>query len=55
MIVSAIMTRLIRVMIEGNEAAERMRKDSTLRNDKQLKAIAEEGAAARPKVAALRS
>jgi RNA polymerase sigma factor (sigma-70 family) len=39
--------RLIKVMLEGKEAAEWMRKDSTLRNDKQLKAKAEEGAAAR--------
>jgi hypothetical protein len=30
--------RLIRVMLEGIEVAERMRKDSTLREDKQLKA-----------------
>jgi RNA polymerase sigma factor (sigma-70 family) len=39
--------RLIRVMLEGIEVAERMRKDSTLREDKQLKAKAEEGQAAR--------
>jgi RNA polymerase primary sigma factor len=39
--------RLIRVMIEGKEAAEKMHKDSTLRTDKVLKAKLEEGQAAR--------
>jgi RNA polymerase sigma factor (sigma-70 family) len=39
--------RLIRVMIDGKNALERMRIDSTLRADKQLRAKAEEGAAAR--------
>jgi RNA polymerase sigma factor (sigma-70 family) len=39
--------RLIRVMIEGKKALERMRRDPTLRADNQLRAKAEEGAAAR--------
>jgi RNA polymerase sigma factor (sigma-70 family) len=39
--------RLIRVMIDGKNALERMRMDSTLRADNQLRAKVEEGAAAR--------
>lgn len=39
--------RLIRVMIEGKSTAERMRIDSALRGNKQLRAKVEEGAAAR--------
>ncbi len=39
--------RLIRVMIEGKNIAEKMNKDSTLRHDKQLKAKVDEGEAAR--------
>ncbi|MBN1219582.1 MAG: sigma-70 family RNA polymerase sigma factor [Anaerolineae bacterium] len=39
--------RLIRVMIEGKRAAIKMRRDTTLRDDRQLRAKADEGAAAR--------
>ena len=39
--------RLIKAMLEGKSVAERMRKDSTLRKDKQLRTKVEEGAAAR--------
>jgi len=39
--------RLIRVMIEGKKIAAKMKKDSTLRNDKELRAKVDEGEAAR--------
>jgi RNA polymerase sigma factor (sigma-70 family) len=39
--------RLIRVMIEGKQIAEQMKKDSTLRKDKELRAKIDEGEAAR--------
>ena len=39
--------RLIRVMIEGKKALERMRREPASRTDNQLRAKAEEGAAAR--------
>jgi len=39
--------RLIRVMIEGKKIAAKMKKDSTLRNDKELRAKMDEGQAAR--------
>ena len=39
--------RLIRVMVDGKNIAAKMKKDSTLRNDKELRAKVDEGEAAR--------
>lgn len=39
--------RLIRVMVDGKKIAAKMKKDSTLRNDKELRAKVDEGEASR--------